>query len=57
MSKSSWQVFHKILISTQVNEENAEEEIREAFRVFDGDGNGFIDRFFLHFENVDENTS
>ena len=27
-----------------MNEENAEEEIREAFRVFDGDGNGFIDR-------------
>ena len=47
----------KILISTQVNEENAEEEIREAFRVFDGDGNGFIDRFFLRFEIVDENTS
>ena len=46
MSKSSWHVFHKILISTQVNEENAEEEIREAFRVFDGDGNGFIDRLF-----------
>ena len=39
-------MFHKILISTQVNEENAEEEIREAFRVFDGDGNGFIDRLF-----------
>ena len=46
MSKSSWHVFHKILVSTQVNEENAEEEIREAFRVFDGDGNGFIDRLF-----------
>ena len=28
-----------------MNEENAEEEIREAFRVFDGDGNGFIDRW------------
>ena len=39
-------MFHKILVSTQVNEENAEEEIREAFRVFDGDGNGFIDRLF-----------
>ena len=32
----------------QVNEENAEEEIREAFRVFDGDGNGFIDRWGFH---------
>ena len=39
-------MLHQILVSTQVNEENAEEEIREAFRVFDGDGNGFIDRFF-----------
>ena len=57
MSKSSWHMLHKILVSTQVNEENAEEEIREAFRVFDGDGNGFIDRFFLHFEIVDESTS
>ena len=28
----------------QVKEENADEEIREAFKVFDGDGNGFIDR-------------
>ena len=41
-----WHGLHKILISAQVNEENAEEEIREAFRVFDGDGNGFIDRLF-----------
>ena len=57
MSESSWHMLHQILVSTQVNEENAEEEIREAFRVFDGDGNGFIDRFFLHFEIVDENTS
>ena len=32
-------------LALQVNEENAEEEIREAFRVFDGDGNGFIDRW------------
>ena len=31
-----------------MNEENAEEEIREAFRVFDGDGNGFIDRWGFH---------
>ena len=31
-----------------MNEENAEEEIREAFRVFDGDGNGFIDRSAFH---------
>ena len=31
-----------------MNEENAEEEIREAFRVFDGDGNGFIDRWVFH---------
>ena len=28
----------------QIKEENADEEIREAFKVFDGDGNGFIDR-------------
>ena len=32
-------------LALQMNEENAEEEIREAFRVFDGDGNGFIDRW------------
>ena len=31
-------------LAVQVNEENAEQEIREAFRLFDGDGNGFIDR-------------
>ena len=50
MSKSSLHVLHQILVSTQVNEENAEEEIREAFRVFDGDGNGFIDRLFAFLE-------
>ena len=40
------EVFLDLLhfVASQVNEENAEEEIREAFRVFDGDGNGFIDR-------------
>merc|ERR1712038_468694 len=32
------------MMGIKVNEENAEGEIREAFRVFDGDGNGFIDR-------------
>ena len=35
-------------LALQVNEENAEEEIREAVRVFDGDGNGFIDRWAFH---------
>lgn len=32
------------MMSLKINEENAEEELREAFKVFDGDGNGFIDR-------------
>ena len=43
------EVFLDLLhfVASQVNEENAEEEIREAFRVFDGDGNGFIDRLSI----------
>ena len=43
------EVFIDLLhfVASQVNEENAEEEIREAFRVFDGDGNGFIDRLSI----------
>ena len=28
----------------KVADQNQEEEIREAFRVFDNDGNGYIDR-------------
>ncbi|XP_023347176.1 calmodulin-beta isoform X1 [Eurytemora carolleeae] len=32
------------MMAIKVNEQNAEEEVREAFKVFDGDGNGFIDR-------------
>ena len=32
------------MMSLKINEENAEEELREAFKVFDGDGNGYIDR-------------
>ena len=32
------------MMSLKINEENAEEELREAFQVFDGDGNGYIDR-------------
>lgn len=32
------------LMSKKFSENNAEDEIREAFRVFDSDGNGFINR-------------
>merc|ERR1711915_1025997 len=33
-----------LMMSLRVDAENAEDEIREAFQVFDGDGNGFINR-------------
>jgi len=33
-----------LMMTQKHNTENAEEEIREAFKVFDGDGNGFINR-------------
>ncbi|XP_040578970.1 calmodulin-alpha isoform X2 [Lepeophtheirus salmonis] len=32
------------MMALKINDQNAEDEIREAFKVFDGDGNGFIDR-------------
>eukprot|EP00092_Neocalanus_flemingeri_P056876 GFUD01067478.1.p1 GENE.GFUD01067478.1~~GFUD01067478.1.p1 ORF type:complete len:150 (-),score=53.36 GFUD01067478.1:94-543(-) len=32
------------MMSLKSDSENAEDEIREAFQVFDGDGNGFINR-------------
>jgi len=32
------------MMAIKVNQQNAEEQIREAFQVFDGDGNGYIDR-------------
>ncbi|XP_059090919.1 calmodulin-A-like isoform X1 [Tigriopus californicus] len=32
------------MMAMKINEQNAEDEIREAFKVFDGDGNGYIDR-------------
>eukprot|EP00095_Tigriopus_kingsejongensis_P000707 maker-scaffold58_size443543-snap-gene-3.23 protein:Tk00707 transcript:maker-scaffold58_size443543-snap-gene-3.23-mRNA-1 annotation:"Calmodulin" len=32
------------MMALKINEQNAEDEIREAFKVFDGDGNGYIDR-------------
>jgi len=32
------------LMARKFSENNAEDEIREAFKVFDGDGNGFINR-------------
>merc|ERR1712029_61698 len=32
------------MMAMKINEQNAEDEIREAFKVFDGDGNGFINR-------------
>merc|ERR1711971_854427 len=32
------------MMSLKQESENAEDEIREAFQVFDGDGNGFINR-------------
>jgi len=33
-----------MMMSIKADSENAEDEIREAFQVFDGDGNGFINR-------------
>merc|ERR1719334_236145 len=33
-----------MMMSFKADSENAEDEIREAFQVFDGDGNGFINR-------------
>jgi len=35
------------MMAKKENDEEAEEEIREAFKVFDGDGNGFINRMEL----------
>jgi len=35
------------MMAMKINEQNAEDEIREAFKVFDGDGNGYIDRHEL----------
>lgn len=35
------------LMSQKYSSNNAEDEIREAFRVFDSDGNGFINRLEL----------
>lgn len=32
------------MMAIKINSENAEDEIREAFKVFDGDGNGYINR-------------
>eukprot|EP00092_Neocalanus_flemingeri_P001216 GFUD01001295.1.p1 GENE.GFUD01001295.1~~GFUD01001295.1.p1 ORF type:complete len:150 (+),score=55.52 GFUD01001295.1:74-523(+) len=32
------------MMSMKADSENAEDEIREAFKVFDGDGNGYINR-------------
>jgi len=32
------------LMSIKFSDNNAEDEIREAFKVFDGDGNGYINR-------------
>merc|ERR1711872_961389 len=33
-----------MMMSLKIDSENAEDEMREAFQVFDGDGNGFINR-------------
>merc|ERR1719369_281621 len=33
-----------MMMALKMNLENAEDEVREAFKVFDGDGNGFINR-------------
>ena len=33
-----------MMMALKVNSENAEDDIREAFKVFDGDGNGYINR-------------
>lgn len=35
------------VMAKKLNDEEAEDEIREAFKVFDGDGNGFINRMEL----------
>merc|ERR1719342_497641 len=35
------------MMAKKENDETAEDEIREAFKVFDGDGNGFINRVEL----------
>lgn len=32
------------MMANKINDQNAEDEIREAFKVFDGDGNGYINR-------------
>jgi len=48
------------MMALKINDQNAEDEIREAFKVFDGDGNGYIDRqelaIMLRFmgENISE---
>merc|ERR1712241_235932 len=33
-----------LMMGMKINEQNAEDEIREAFKVFEGDGNGYINR-------------
>jgi len=33
-----------VMMAFKADSENAEDEIREAFQVFDGDGNGYINR-------------
>merc|ERR1712227_975489 len=33
-----------MMMALKADSENAEDEIREAFQVFDGDGNGYINR-------------
>lgn len=33
-----------MMMAQKINSENAEDEVREAFKVFDGDGNGYINR-------------
>merc|ERR1711909_220793 len=33
-----------MMMALKADYENAEDQIREAFQVFDGDGNGFINR-------------
>merc|ERR1712154_584189 len=35
------------VMAKKLSDEEAEDEIREAFKVFDGDGNGFINRMEL----------
>merc|ERR1719347_2550162 len=36
-----------MMMAHKINAENAEDDIREAFKVFDGDGNGYINRYEL----------